>query len=117
MAVDEGLIAWVEEAMAPIGTVSRRAMMGGATLYCEGVIFAIVALDALWFKADAVSDAMWDAAGAVRFSYDRDGTAATMNYRRAPDDSYDDADALRGWARLALAAGGRAPARKPRRRG
>ncbi len=43
MAVDEGLVAWVEEAMAPIGTVTRRAMMGSATLYCGGTIFAIIA--------------------------------------------------------------------------
>ena len=116
MAVDEGLVAWVEEALAPIGTLTRRAMMGGATLYCDGVVFAIVALDALWFKADAASDTEWDAAGAARFTYDRDGGVATMNYRRAPDEVYDDADALRRWASLAIEAGARAPARKPRGR-
>ena len=48
----------------PVGTVTHHAMMGGATLYCDGTIFAIVADDLLWFKADAVSDAEWDAAGA-----------------------------------------------------
>jgi DNA transformation protein and related proteins len=117
MAVDAGLIDWVEEAMAPIGTVTRRAMMGGATLYCDGIVFAIVALDALWFKADAESDARWDAAACQRFSYAmKDGRVATMNYRRAPDDCYDDADNLREWATLALAAGARAPVRAKRPR-
>ena len=38
-------------------------MMGGATLYCDGTVFAILAFDELWFKADAESDAAWDAAG------------------------------------------------------
>ena len=112
MAVDEGLIAWVEEAMAPLGTVTGRAMMGGRTLYCDGTVFAILGLDALWFKADAQTDAQWDAAGCERFTYERDGGTASMNYRRAPDDCYDDADALRGWAALALAAGRRAPAKR-----
>ena len=115
MAIDEGLYAWVVEAVEPLGPVTRRPMMGGATLYCDGVVFAILALDALWFKADAVSDAQWDAAGAERFSYLRDGKVATMNYRRAPDDAYDDGDALRRWAMLAIEAGARAPVRKPRR--
>lgn len=116
MAVDRGLVEWVAEAMAPIGTVTARAMMGGATLYCGGTLFALVAFDALWFKADAASDATWDEEGCARFTYDRAGGTASMNYRRAPDEVYDDADALREWAALGLAAGGRAPARKKRKR-
>lgn len=114
--MDEGLIAWFGEAMAPLGTVTGRAMMGGRTLYCDGVVFAILALDALWFKADRISDAQWDAAGCERFTYARDGGTATMNYRRAPDDCYDDPDTLRRWAGLAVEAGVRAPAAKARRR-
>ena len=113
MAVDAGLVAWIEEAMAPLGEVTGRAMMGGRTLYCDGIVFAIIADDALWFKADKASDATWDAAGCDRFTYDRDGDTATMNYRRAPDDCHDDADDLRRWAALALEAGTRARAKQP----
>jgi DNA transformation protein len=69
----------------------------------------------LWFKADAVSDATWDAAGCVRFTYQMgEGREGSMNYRRAPDDVYDDADALRDWAMLGVAAGQRGPVRKKR---
>ncbi|MBM7407569.1 MULTISPECIES: TfoX/Sxy family protein [Sphingomonas] len=115
MGVDAGLIEWVAEALAPIGTVTSRRMMGGATLYCDGTIFAIAGDDGLWFKADAESDAAWDAADCARFTYAKgDGTTGSMNYRRAPDDVYDDADAMREWAGLALAAGARAP--KPKRK-
>ena len=116
MATDEGLIAWVDEAMAPLGTVTRRAMMGGATLYCDGVVFALIgAQGGLWLKADAVSDAEWDAAGCERFTFDMGGKTGSMNYRRAPDDCHDHADALRRWGVLALEAGARAAvAKKPR---
>lgn len=118
MAADEGLIAWVTEAMEPVGTISRRAMMGGATLYCDGTVFAIVGSQGdLWFKADAQSDAEWDAAGCARFTYTfPDGRMGSMNYRRAPDDTYDDADELRRWAGLAIAAGMRAPIKARRAR-
>ena len=112
MAINEGLVAWVEEAMAPIGRVSRRAMMGGATPYCDGPVFAIVSADTLWFKADAVSDAEWDTAGAERFSYEHDNRPATMNYRRVPEEAYDDADVPCRCAALALAAADRAPIKK-----
>lgn len=113
MSVDAGLIDWIEEAMAPLGQVSLRRMMGGAVLYLDGVVFAIVGDDMLWFKADAESNAAWDAIGAERIAIERkDGTTATMNYRRAPDDVLDDADAMREWAALAVAAGRRAPVKK-----
>ncbi len=117
MAVDAALIAWVEEALAPLGSLSKRAMMGGATLYLDGTVFAIVDDDLLWLKADAQSDAIWDEAGCPRFTFQMgEGREGSMNYRRAPDDVYDDADAMRDWAAIAIAAGLRAPARKPRKK-
>ncbi|WP_448662185.1 TfoX/Sxy family protein [Sphingomonas sp. CJ20] len=116
MAADPGLVAWVCEALEPVGTVTSRAMMGGATLYLDGTVFAIVAFDDLWLKADAISDADWDAAGCERFRYDAAGTTKVMNYRRAPSAVHDDADAMRHWAALAAAAGARAPRRARRSR-
>lgn len=116
MSYDAGLVDLAAEAVASLGAPSVRPMMGGATLYCDGMAYAIVSDDALWFKADAASDAEWDAAGANRFTYSRkDGSVATMNYRRAPDDCYDDPDAFRRCAMLALAAAGRAAAKKAAR--
>ncbi|MBB5684572.1 TfoX/Sxy family protein [Sphingobium boeckii] len=118
MSADPGLIAWVSEALEPMGHVSMRRMMGGATLYLDGIVFAIVGDDRLWLKGDAVSDARWDAAGCAKFSYEMKGKMAVMNYRAAPDDVYDDADALREWCALALEAGLRGAAKKkPKARG
>lgn len=122
MAVDHGLIDWVSEAMAPMGTVTMRRMMGGATLYLDGAIFAIALEERLWFKADGTSDPAWDTAGCDRFTFVMKGEkVVSMNYRAAPDDVYDDPDAMRHWAAMAVAAGLRArlkkPARKPARKG
>jgi DNA transformation protein and related proteins len=115
MSFDAGLYAWVQEALEPLGTVTMRRMMGGATLYLDGVVFAILDEGELWLKADAQSDAVWDAAGCARFTFDMGGKTGSMNYRRPPADVYDDADALRRWAQLGLEAGLRAAAKnKPR---
>jgi DNA transformation protein len=118
MSIDEGLYAWIQEALEPLGNVSMRKMMGGATLYLDGVVFAILDGDELWLKADDETNAAWDAEGCERFSVTfKDGTVDTMNYRRAPTDVYDDTEAMQCWARLAVAAGARATARrKPRRK-
>jgi DNA transformation protein and related proteins len=115
VALDQSLIDWVTEAMEPIGSVTMRHMMGGATLYCDGTIFAIIADDSLWFKADKTSDTVWDEAGCARFTFDMNGKTGSMNYRRAPDDVYDDTDSLRLWGALALEAGRHAPAKKKKR--
>lgn len=114
MALDQGLVDWVAEALATDGSVTHRRMMGGATLYLDGVVFAIVGSDgSLWFKSDAESDAAYDAADCARFTHQRsDGTVASMNYRRAPEDCYDDGEVLRDWALLGVAAGRRAPVKK-----
>lgn len=117
MRFDPSLVDLAAEAMAPLGTPTMRRMMGGATLYLDGSVYAIVDEAAIWFKADQASDAVWDAAGAVRFTYLRgDGGVGTMNYRRAPNDCYTDADAFRHWAGVAIEASRRAVAKKGRGR-
>ena len=118
MSVDEGLIAWTEEALAPLGTVTMRKMMGAATLYLDGTVFGICDEGEIWFKADAQTDAAWDAEGCGRFRVDYgDGRTGIMNYRRAPQDVYDDPEAMQRWAALALEAGLRAAAKKkPKKR-
>lgn len=133
MSYDESLVEWVREALEPLGPVTLRKMMGGATLYLDGndrmsgaphrstlsggqgnpIIFAIAYGGEIWFKADGESDAVWDAEGCERFSVTfKDGRVDTMNYRRAPADVYDDAEAMQRWARLAHAAGLRGAAKK-----
>jgi DNA transformation protein len=113
MAVDEGLFAWVQEALEPLGGVTLRKMMGGATLYLDGTVFAILDEGELWLKADAETVAVWDAEGCEKFSVTfKDGRVDVMNYRRAPADIYDDAEAMQRWAALAVEAGLRAAAKK-----
>ena len=113
MSVDEGLYAWVQEALEPLGRVSMRKMMGAAVLYLDGTVFAVLDDSELWLKSDVETDATWDEAGCERFAITlKDGRVDTMNYRRAPSDVYDDAEALQLWAGLAVEAGLRSAAKK-----
>jgi DNA transformation protein len=112
MAWDEGLYEWTKEALAPMGDVSMRRMMGAAVLYLDGIVFAVIE-DEIWFKADAESATIWDAEGCERFTFTlKDGTVEAMNYRRAPAEVYDDAEAMQRWTALAVEAGRRGSAKK-----
>ena len=117
MSFDSGLVDWLGEALAPEGDVSFRHMMGCATCYLDGIVFAVVDDEAIWLKSDASSDAIWDEAGCERFVFTgKDGRTETMNYRRAPAGVYDEAEAMRQWAALAVEAGRRAAAKKKPRK-
>jgi len=117
VSIDEGLFAWVQESLEPMGRVTLRKMMGGATLYLDGTIFAILHDSDLWFKADSETNEVWDAEGCERFSMTfKDGRVDTMNYRHAPTDVYDDPEAMRRWAALAVEAGLRGNAKKKPRK-
>jgi DNA transformation protein len=108
-----GLYAWVREALEPMGNVTMRKMMGGATLYLDGTIFAILHGDDIWFKADKETAAVWNAEGCAKLSITlKNGWVDVMNYRRAPLDVHDDAEAMQRWARLAVEAGERRPIRR-----
>jgi DNA transformation protein len=113
MSIDEGLYAWVQEALEPIGNVSMRKMMGGATLYLDGIIFAIMVDGEIWMKSDAEADAIWDAVSTERFTVTfKDGSVDRMNYRRAPSDVYDDAEAMQRWVSVSVEAGRRRVVKK-----
>jgi DNA transformation protein len=113
MSVDEGLYAWVQEALEPLGAVTKRPMMGAAVLYLDGTIFAVLDEEDLWFKFDRESAAIWEEAGCERFTFTgKDGKVESMNYCRAPSDVHDDAEAMQRWASLAVEAGLRSAAKK-----
>ena len=113
MSIDEGLYAWVQESLGPMGVVTMRKMMGGATLYLDGTIFAIMVDGELWMKSDAEADAIWDAVSPERFTVSfKDGKIDSMNYRRAPSDVYDDAEAMQKWVSVSVEAGRRRVVKK-----
>ena len=116
MPIDEGLYAWLEEALEPMGRLSLRKMMGGGTLYLDGTIFGIMVDGELWLKSDAEADAFWDQVSPERFTVTfKDGSIDRMNYRRAPSDVYDDADELQRLVSVSLEAGRRRVVKKPKR--
>jgi DNA transformation protein len=102
------------------GPFAVRRMFGGAGLFRDGIMFALVADDVLYLKADDASRPAFEAAGSSPFTYDRKGRAAVaMSYWRAPEEDMDDVEALCGWAVKGWEAARRVVARKqkPRKRG
>lgn len=98
---------------AGLGTVTLRRMFGGHGLYCDGLFIAILTGEQLYFKADAQTQAAFEAHSLQRFSYSARGKPVHLMYYEAPAEVFDEVPAMRHWGRLALEAAVRA--RKPAR--
>jgi DNA transformation protein len=115
MAVSPQLLDFLKEQMAEFGGVTARRMFGGAGLFRDGLMFALVADEVLYFKADAENVARFDAEGLAPFAYDtKNGRQTVLGYRRAPERCLDDAGDMAEWCRLAWGAALRANAPKLR---
>ena len=115
MAVSPQLLDFLKEQMAGFGPVAARRMFGGAGLFRDGLMFALVADEVLYFKADAGNAAHFDAEQLAPFSYDtKNGRQTIMGYRRAPERCLDDEAEMSELCGLAWGAALRAKAAKPK---
>ena len=115
MAVGAAFQAFVLDLLAPLRPAARR-MFGGVGIMRDGVMFALLSNDTMYFRADAQTRPRFQEAGCEPFRYHRAGHEVTIeSYYAVPDTLHDQPDALLAWAREALDAAHRGT-RRPRRR-
>ena len=76
-------------------------MFGGVGLYLDGLFFALIDDDTLYFKADEASRRRYEAAGSRPFCPDPSRPEQSMGYWQVPADVLEDPEALVDWAREA----------------
>ncbi|UCF15645.1 MAG: TfoX/Sxy family protein [Phycisphaerales bacterium] len=101
MPVSEEYLTYVTDQLDCLGPVQSRRMFGGAGLYFEGLFFAVVADDVLYFKVDDSNRPDYEAEGMGPFKPfpDKNGV---MQYYEVPVDVLENRDALRDWAGKAV---------------
>ncbi|CAN7558160.1 TfoX/Sxy family protein [Variovorax sp. LjRoot84] len=91
----------LHEVFERFGRIEARRMFGGHGIYHEGRMFALVARDTLYLKADPQSVAHFDRLRLPAFEYTRSGKTMQTSYREAPAEVFDDRDEAALWARRA----------------
>lgn len=99
---------FVRELFAGLGPVQVKRMFGGAGGYADGVMFLLIADDAIYLKADDALRAELKAEGCGPFVWipekgPRAGEHVAMGYWRLPDAALDDPELAAEWGRKALA--------------
>jgi DNA transformation protein len=116
MAVSADYRDFVLEQLAPAGRVTSRAMFGGVGLYLDGLFFALIDDDTLYFKTDDSTRARYEGAGSKPFCPYPDQPDQSMGYWAVPADVLEDSEALAAWAREAMGVALARRARRPARR-
>jgi DNA transformation protein len=100
----------------PVGGVSFRRMFGGMGIFRQGIMFALVADDVLYLKADESTTASFQSEGCGPFVYDGKDKPHVMPYWRLPERLYDEPDEFRDWALAAFAVAERSKVGKPKKK-
>jgi DNA transformation protein len=105
MTASKGFIEFLQDQLRSVGPVAIRRMFGGAGVFADGIMFALVADDTLYFKADDTTRADFEAEDMPVFSYEtKDGRKSLVSYWRAPERLFDDPEEMQAWAMRAVGA-------------
>ena len=105
MVASDGFAEFLREQLAPLGHVALRRMFGKTGVFCDGLMFAMVTEDLLYFRVDDHNRAAFEEAGSFPpLNYEKGGRTIDLSFWRAPERLLDDPDDLVAWARTALAA-------------
>ncbi|MGD8325496.1 MAG: TfoX/Sxy family protein [Sphingomonadales bacterium] len=104
---------YIVEMLHPMGEVQARRMFGGAGVFLDGIMFALIADDRIYFKRDAINLWQFEEAGLPPFMYQAKGAEPkAMAYHEAPDGALDDQELLLHWAQIGFEAALRAASKK-----
>lgn len=117
MPVSAAFRDYVVDLFAPFGEVKVRLMFGGAGVYFKDQMFALIADERIYLKANDETREAFEAEGSKPFMFEnKHGEILAMSYLEVPPRLLDDAEELATWARRAygVAIAGRAKKRKSR---
>ncbi|WP_293899924.1 TfoX/Sxy family protein [Phenylobacterium sp.] len=115
MVASASFANFLREELAPLGRVTTRRMFGKTGVFCDGLMFAMVTGDSLYFRVDdQIAAAFSEARAAAPLNYEKGGRIIDLSFWRAPDRLLDDPEDLVAWARVALGAARRVAAKRDR---
>lgn len=114
VASSSEFIEQLDDIFAAFGSIQAKPMFGGHGIYHDGLMFALVADDVLYLKADRQSEQAFADLQLAPFSYQKGGKTMKMSYFAAPEMVFDDPEQAKTWAERAFDAALRA--NKPKKK-
>jgi DNA transformation protein len=115
MVASDSFAEFLREQLAPLGRVTMRRMFGKTGVFCDGLMFGVVADNMLYLRVDDLNRAAFrEAESFPPLSYEKKGSTIDLSFWRAPERLFDEPDELVTWARAAMTAARRVAAKRAR---
>ena len=86
---------FVLEQLSPVGDVKGRAMFGGYGIFHEGLMFALISEDVLYFKVNETNREIYESAHSKPFPQG-------ISYWEVPTDVLEENTKLHEWANISI---------------
>ena len=86
---------FVLEKLSPVGDVKSRAMFGGYGIFNEGLMFALISEDTLYFKVNESNRNIYEMAGSRPFPHG-------ISYWEVPTEVLEENAKLHEWAKISI---------------
>lgn len=101
MSINIDYLDYVLDQLQCVGEVVAKKMFGGAGIYLDGIFFALIANNVLYFKVDSSNKLDYETAGMEPFR-PRGKKSYAMQYYEVPVSVLEDKEKLKVWANKAL---------------
>ena len=107
MAISKEYLEYLKDQFRDLGEIEIKKMFGGAGLYLDSPMFALVADETLYLKVDDGNRSDYEELGLTPFK-PFENKPMTMSYYLVPDDVLENREDLAIWAKKAIEAALRA---------
>ena len=87
----------VVDLLQTVGPVYSKRMFGGYGIFLDGLMFALIADNELYLKADKESAGDFSERGLEPFTYNKKGKLIKMSYFQAPEEAMEDSVIMNEW--------------------
>ena len=112
MAVSQSYRDFVLEQLGRVTPVTGKSMFGGVGIYAQGLFFALIAEDRLYFKVDDATRPDFERRGMEPFR--PFGEDSALGYYEVPADVSEDVAQLESWMKKAIDVAARGRRAKPK---
>ena len=112
MAVSQSYRDFVLEQLGRVAPVTGKSMFGGAGIYAQGLFFALIAEDRLYFNVDDATRPDFERRGMEPFR--PFGEESAMGYYEVPSEVLEDVNQLETWMKKAIDVATKARQGKPK---
>ena len=95
MKANPEYLNFVIERLSPIGDIRSRAMFGGYGIFREGLMFALISEDTLYFKVNESNRDVYERAQSKPFPHG-------ISYWEVPTDVLEEDSRLHEWANISI---------------